>query len=78
MLQDYINEEGKNKYGPDIWINILDNWIKLYSSQGVERFIITDVRFLNEVKYIKKLGGIIFRIIVPRFIFATCREKSQK
>jgi CO dehydrogenase nickel-insertion accessory protein CooC1 len=45
LLQKVGTEEGRNKYGDDIWIKTLDNWIKTLNSRGVERFIISDVRF---------------------------------
>ena len=59
LLQLVGTEEGRNKYGSDIWIKTLETWIKLLNSRGVERFIICDVRFQNEANWIKKLNGII-------------------
>ena len=50
LLQRVGSEEGRDKYGADIWIKHLHNWIKVLSSRGVERFIISDVRFENEAK----------------------------
>lgn len=43
----------------------MHNWIKVLSSRGVERFIISDVRFENEIEWIKSLGGIIIKIEAP-------------
>ena len=62
LLQLVGTEEGRNKYGSDIWIKTLETWIKLLNSRGVERFIICDVRFQNEANWIKKLNGIIIKI----------------
>ncbi len=62
LLQSRGTEEGRNVYGDDIWIKTLDTWMKLYNSRGVERFIICDLRFKNEAKYIKSLGGKCIRI----------------
>ena len=39
--------------------------MKVYVSRGIRRFIITDVRFENEVKFIKQLNGIIIRVFAP-------------
>ena len=64
-LQQLGTEQGRNKYGEDIWIKIVYNWIKLYSSRGIKRFIITDVRFENEVKFIKSINGTIIRVYAP-------------
>lgn len=63
LLQREGTELGRNVYGKDIWIKYLDNWISLYKFRGIDNFICTDVRFLNEIEYIKQKGGIIIRII---------------
>lgn len=62
LLQLCGTEEGRNKYGFDIWVKTMHNWVKVLSSRGVERFIISDVRFENEIEWIKSLGGIIIKI----------------
>ena len=66
LLQIRGTEEGRNKYGEDIWIRTLQTWIKLYHDRGVERFIITDVRFPNEADWIHQLGGVTIRINAPK------------
>lgn len=63
LLQREGTELGRNVYGKDIWIKYLDNWISLYKFRGIENFICTDVRFLNEIEYIKQKHGIIIKII---------------
>jgi hypothetical protein len=65
LLQIAGTEEGRNKYGSDIWIRTLEIWINILNSRGVERFIISDVRFQNEVNWIKSLNGIIIKIDAP-------------
>ena len=64
-LQQLGTEQGRNKYGEDIWIKIVYNWMKLYASRGIRRFIITDVRFENEVNFIKAINGTIIRVYAP-------------
>ena len=66
ILQLKGTEEGRLKYGEDIWINILKTWIRLHSERGVERFVVTDLRFPNEVEFIKKMGGKVIRIHAPK------------
>ena len=44
LLQLAGTEQGRNKFGYDIWIRTLETWIKILNSRGVERFIISDVR----------------------------------
>lgn len=61
-LQEIGTELGREKYGDYIWINVLYNWMKLYISRGIERIIITDVRYQNEVSFVKQIGGIIIKV----------------
>lgn len=62
ILQKVGTEEGRNVYGYDIWIKTLHTWIKVLNSRGVERFIISDVRFINEAEWIKSINGKLIKI----------------
>ncbi len=62
QLQQLGTELGRDKYGDAIWLKVLYNWMKVYNERGIERFIITDVRFENEVNFIKSLNGKIIKI----------------
>jgi hypothetical protein len=65
ILQKRGTEEGRVKYGDDIWIRTAETWMRLYAERGVQRFIITDVRFPNEVDWVNSLGGHVIRIEAP-------------
>jgi hypothetical protein len=65
LLQMEGTENGRNVLGKDIWIKYFDNWISVYKSRGVDIFICTDVRFRNELYYIKSFGGIVIKIDAP-------------
>jgi len=65
MLQKRGTEEGRNVYGKDIWINTLETWIRRHHETGLERVIITDLRYQNEVEWLKKMGGMTFRVVAP-------------
>lgn len=65
QLQLMGTENGRDKYGQDIWINIVDTWMKIYNERGVERFIITDLRFKNEYEYLKSKNAKIIKIEAP-------------
>lgn len=63
-LQTYGTELNRNNKST-IWIDALDMWIQLLKNRHKNYnfiFIITDVRFKNEFKYIKSNNGIIIRI----------------
>ncbi len=57
----------KRNQDPDYWINNLKNTIKINQLRGIDNFIITDVRFLNEIKWIKSEGGLIYKIVDPDY-----------
>jgi len=66
LLQVYGTEEGRDKYGVDIWIKVMLNWIRLFSDRGIRTIIIPDVRFKNEAQFIKDNNGTLIRVISPK------------
>src|SRR6185312_3477381 len=73
LLQHKGTEDWRFKYGEDVWLDIMNEWLNLMSDEwGITKFICPDVRFLNEVNYIHKIDGKVFRIIAPK------REKASK
>lgn len=66
LLQQEATESGRDVFGEDIWLRAADSWMRtIYESWGIQRFVLPDVRFPNEVEYIKKMGGKVIRIIAP-------------
>lgn len=78
-LQLRGTEEGRNKFGADIWIETVDAWIQVHYSRGIDVFIITDGRFVNEVLWAKGIKrGWVIRIISPtRTRTRVMREAKQ-
>ena len=70
-------EEGRQKFGYDIWIKTIHNWIKVFNSRGVKRFIITDVRFQNEVDWIKSLNGTVIKINAPNRFMDRVKQEAD-
>lgn len=66
LLQTEGTELGRDLLGDDIWIRYFENWMSVYKSRGIDHFIVTDVRFQNEIEYIKQSGGILIRIDAPK------------
>jgi hypothetical protein len=64
-LQLRGTEEGRNIYGEDIWVNTLLTWMRVHAERGINRFILSDLRFWNEFKTFKDLGATTIRIIAP-------------
>lgn len=77
LLQTEGTELGRNILGNDIWIRYFDNWMKVYKSRGIEHFILTDVRFFNELEYIKKSGGILIYINAPQRNYNRLYQESN-
>jgi len=67
LLQTLGTEWGRKLVGENFWVDILKRRIDhMEWWNGVERdIVITDVRFENEAKMIKEMGGEIWHIIRP-------------
>lgn len=65
MLQTLGTEWGRNLIHPDLWVLLADDELKRHGSV----MVITDIRFQNEVKFVKQHGGKIIYIDRPgRFV----------
>jgi hypothetical protein len=50
-----------------IWVNTMFAWMTLYHKDwGIDKFVIPDVRFPNELRAIQKLGGRVYRVTGDR------------
>ena len=57
----------------DIWIHALFSGLDL-----TQNYIITDVRFLNEVNAIRHAGGVVFRVMRPNYDSDTPAHESEE
>ena len=62
VMQRVGTEEGRDKFGEDIWLKYAFEWMAVHASRGIKRIIVSDVRFHNEFDFIKSLGGIMIRV----------------
>lgn len=76
LLQITGTENGRDQYGEDIWIRTVENWIKVLHSRGVKRFVICDVRFENEAKWIIEQKGTLIKIEAPERYYARLRQET--
>lgn len=66
LLQQLGTELGRNTFHENVWVDTLGAWLELFGEKwGEERFVVTDVRFPNEVEGIQKLGGFVVRMWAP-------------
>lgn len=62
-LQYLGTEYGRNLIGEDFWVNILENRVKEYLKKcDLNKVVIDDIRFPNELDRIVSMGGFIIRI----------------
>lgn len=67
LLQQEGTERGRNVYGEDYWMDQLFARIGYYNIRfGFDKFVVTDVRFPNEVTGIQARGGKVFKIVAPQ------------
>jgi phosphomevalonate kinase len=66
LLQIEGTENGRERYGKDVWIRHLDAWANVYKTRGIDAIVLSDVRFVNEVQYIKSNGGLVVRVNAPQ------------
>lgn len=65
-LQTLGTEGWRNQYGADVWCRFtLVRMRRMAERTGQTRFAVTDVRFLNEVRFIQQNGGVVYRIFAP-------------
>lgn len=61
-LQLMGTEAGREVFHEDLWLFALGRRIGAYGSQSLGNFVISDVRFPNEIRYIRSLGGRLIRV----------------
>jgi hypothetical protein len=62
-LQQYGTEEMRDKVDADFWVHALEGWIQtLHRRHRITKFVIGDVRFINEVEWIHENEGFVIRL----------------
>ena len=65
ILQGWGTDFRRKLYSEDYWLKKMDQALVLFESVGYSVVIIPDVRFLNEVKYVKDKDGLLIRVTRP-------------
>jgi hypothetical protein len=59
-----MGEGRRQQYGPDYWIKHLEGIIWTMAGRiSHNRYVITDVRYLNEAAWVMDLGGMVIRLV---------------
>ncbi len=78
MLQKKGTEEGRDKYGEDIWIKTLNCWIELAEMRNeVDVILVGDCRFKNEAEWLSKKGALLVRLYAPDRNEIKLKEESN-
>jgi hypothetical protein len=69
-VRQFMQEEGTERwrkiYGENVWANAAFAWMQLLQERnGVTKFVIADVRFINEADFVRSIGGKVFRVDAP-------------
>ena len=62
ILQLWGTELGRERYYEDYWCVRMEWWISHFLDAGIDRFVITDIRFPNEVDWVRSMGGVVVRV----------------
>ena len=65
LMQILGTEVGRNLFDPEIWVKLAES--KILSTMAVGHTVVTDVRFPNEARMIKRHGGVLVRVSRPDF-----------
>lgn len=66
LLQQEGTENGRNVIGKDVWVKYFESWCKIFSGRGIDHFVVCDVRFQNEVDYIRSRNGVLIKVNAPK------------
>lgn len=78
-LQEEGTERGRAVFGEDVWCRALFARLrKAEEDWGADQFVITDVRFPNEARYVREQGGIVLRVDAPRRASANALNSTQR
>ncbi len=71
ILQRTGTEEGRLVFGEDVWCETALAWMQhLSNTMGLRRWVLTDCRFPNEIAFVQRHGGRVFRIQAPNRVAA--------
>lgn len=79
LLQVLGTELGRHVYGEDVWVRMLFARLRMMEDRwGWDTWVIPDVRFLNEVRYIREQGGVVIRVDAPQRSSASGMTDHQR
>lgn len=74
MLQRLGTESVRNVFGPDHWVRLMEK--RLDPAKGP--YVITDVRFPNEVEMVKRMGGEVWGVVRENYEHGPVEHESER
>ncbi len=60
LLQEEGTERGRLEFGEDVWVRTMESFIHWCNTHwGMKKFVVTDVRFRNEMDWVKSVEGVV-------------------
>lgn len=85
LAQTLGTEWGRNLVKPDLWLRLIGNQMSYLTCAGEllhpeqpARFVISDVRFIDEAAWVRKRGGVIWRIDRPGVAPVRSHQSEQE
>lgn len=80
LLQLVGTELGRNIYGQKVWCDTLVAWMDIFNFHwDVDKFVIPDVRFVNELEFIQDdLSGKVINVVAPERSGGTTLDATQR
>jgi len=69
-MRDWLQQRGTERgwmiHGKDYWVDMAKAWMDtMWTFNGVDRFVVPDIRFPHEVEWVKRMGGLLIRMWAP-------------
>lgn len=77
LAQTLGTEWGRHQHA-DFWLRIAQSSIERHRKTGARKFVISDVRFVNEAEWIKAQGGEVWRIDRPGITVVRDHESERQ
>ena len=79
-IREILQKEGEfyRDISTDYWIQLYDQMIKTFEESGTHVLITCDVRFPNEMEYIRSRNGLICKVYAPNRTYKTTNKELMK
>jgi len=78
LLQTRGTDDARNTIRDTIWIDVTFAWMRWFNENwGIHKFVLTDVRFTNELISIQSAGGVVYRVCNPSIVNGLSGDSAE-